>query len=70
MRIGIPKEIKQGENHVGMTPAGVTELIRHGHEVSVQFTYFQFASNRELTDAIIKVAASGDKKKKCQQGKP
>lgn len=108
MKIGIPKEIKQGENRVGMTPAGVAELIRHGHEVSVQhtagegsgfadgdyeqvgakvlptiadvyqwaemiikvkepiepeyklikpdqllFTYFHFASDRELTDAMI-----------------
>ena len=38
MRIGIPKEIKNNENRVGMTPAGVAELIRHGHEVSVQHT--------------------------------
>ena len=38
MKIGIPKEIKQGENRVGMTPAGVAELIRHGHEVCVQHT--------------------------------
>ena len=29
MRIGIPKEIKQGESRVGMTPAGVAELIKH-----------------------------------------
>lgn len=112
MKIGIPKEIKQGENRVGMTPAGVAELIRHGHEVSVQhtagegsgfsdddyqevgakilptikdvyqwaemivkvkepiapeyplirksqllFTYFHFASDRELTDAMIKSGA-------------
>ena len=28
MKIGIPKEIKQGENRVGMTPAGVDELIK------------------------------------------
>ena len=113
MKIGIPKEIKQGENRVGMTPAGVAELIRHGHEVCVQhtagegsgfadddytkvgatilptiddvyawaemivkvkepiapeyplirkgqllFTYFHFASDRELTDAMLKSGAS------------
>lgn len=112
MKIGIPKEIKQGENRVGMTPAGVAELIRHGHEVCVQhtagegsgfadddytkvgatilstiddvyawaemivkvkepiapeyplirkgqllFTYFHFASDRELTDAMLKSGA-------------
>ncbi|MBM6992645.1 MAG: alanine dehydrogenase [Prevotella sp.] len=38
MKIGIPKEIKQGENRVGMTPAGVHELINHGHQVYVQHT--------------------------------
>ena len=38
MRIGIPKEIKNNENRVGMTPDGVAELVRHGHEVFVQHT--------------------------------
>ena len=38
MIIGIPKEIKNNENRVGMTPAGVSELIHHGHEVYVQKT--------------------------------
>ena len=38
MKIGIPKEIKNNENRVGMTPAGVAELIRHGHQVVVQHT--------------------------------
>lgn len=38
MKIGIPKEIKNNENRVGMTPAGVAELVKHGHEVFVQHT--------------------------------
>ena len=38
MIIGIPKEIKNNENRVGMTPAGVAELVRHGHQVVVQHT--------------------------------
>ncbi len=38
MKIGVPKEIKNNENRVGMTPAGVAELIKHGHEVYVQHT--------------------------------
>ena len=109
MKIGIPKEIKNNENRVGMTPSGVAELVKHGHDVYVQhtagdgsgfpddsyvavgakilatieevyavadmivkvkepiapeyalvkkgqllFTYFHFASDRELTDAMIK----------------
>lgn len=38
MIIGIPKEIKNNENRVGMTPSGVHELVRHGHTVYVQHT--------------------------------
>lgn len=38
MIIGIPKEIKNNENRVGATPAGVKELIGHGHKVYVQHT--------------------------------
>ncbi len=38
MIIGIPKEIKNNENRVGMTPSGVKELVEHGHTVYVQHT--------------------------------
>lgn len=38
MKIGIPKEIKNNENRVGATPAGVKELVAHGHELFVQHT--------------------------------
>lgn len=112
MKIGVPKEIKDNENRVGLTPAGVAELIKHGHELFVQhtagegsgfpddlyekvgakilptiedvyatadmivkvkepiepeyplvrkgqvlFTYFHFASDKPLTDAMIKSGA-------------
>ena len=36
MIIGVPKEIKNNENRVGMTPAGVQEITKHGHTVYVQ----------------------------------
>ncbi len=36
MKVGVPSEIKVDEYRVGMTPAGVRELIEHGHEVVVQ----------------------------------
>ena len=113
MVIGIPKEIKNNENRVGMTPSGVHELVAHGHKVYVQhdagtgsgfsdeeylkagadilpsiddvygiaemiikvkepiepeyklvrkgqllFTYFHFASDRALTDAMLKSGAT------------
>ncbi|MGN0035925.1 MAG: alanine dehydrogenase [Bacteroidaceae bacterium] len=38
MLIGIPKEIKNNESRVAVTPAGVKEFIRHGHRVLVQHT--------------------------------
>ena len=78
MKVGIPKEIKNNENRVGMTPAGVAELVRRGHEecdmiVKVKepiepeyelvrkgqllFTYFHFACEKELTDAMLKSGA-------------
>src|ERR1700682_1612386 len=36
MRIGVPKEIKNNEYRVGMTPAAVRELTTRGHEVFVE----------------------------------
>src|SRR5690606_9528335 len=36
MIIGVPKEIKNNENRVAVTPAGVAEFVRHGHTVYVQ----------------------------------
>lgn len=38
MIVGIPKEIKNNENRVSMTPSGVYELIKRGHKVYVQHT--------------------------------
>lgn len=38
MKVGVPKEIKNNECRVGMTPAGVAELVKHGHTVFVQNT--------------------------------
>ncbi|RID86044.1 alanine dehydrogenase [Peribacillus asahii] len=36
MRIGIPKEIKNNENRVAITPAGVIALVSAGHEVFIE----------------------------------
>ncbi len=113
MIIGVPKEIKNNENRVAVTPSGVRELVDHGHKVYVQhtagdgsgfsdelyvsagaeilpkiedvysiaemiikvkepikqeyplirrdqvvFTYFHFASDRELTEAMIRSGAT------------
>ena len=113
MIIGVPKEIKNNENRVALTPAGAKELVRKGHSVYVQhtaginsgfpdedyvaagaqilptieavydiaemiikvkepieseyalvkkgqllFTYFHFASDRELTEAMLRSGAT------------
>ena len=36
MKIGVPKEIKNHEYRVGLTPAGVNALVRSGHAIAVQ----------------------------------
>ena len=36
MKIGVPKEIKNNENRVGMTPAGIYELVKRNHTVFIQ----------------------------------
>ena len=36
MRVGVPREVKNREYRVALTPAGVTELVRAGHEVLVE----------------------------------
>ena len=36
MRVGVPKEIKNHEYRVGLTPASVSELVANGHDVFVE----------------------------------
>ena len=36
MRVGVPREVKNREYRVALTPAGVTELVRAGHTVLVE----------------------------------
>ncbi|GGG15075.1 alanine dehydrogenase [Paenibacillus abyssi] len=36
MIIGVPKEIKNNENRVAITPAGVAQFIKHGHQVRIE----------------------------------
>jgi alanine dehydrogenase len=38
MRIGVPKEIKNNENRVALTPGGVITLLKNGHTVYVETT--------------------------------
>src|SRR3954454_24995860 len=36
MKVGVPTEIKTDEYRVALTPAGVRELVEHGHEIFIQ----------------------------------
>ncbi len=36
MRVGVPKEIKDHEDRVGLVPSSVAELVHHGHEVLIE----------------------------------
>ena len=59
MILGVPKEIKNNENRVGMTPfvkvkEPISDEYRLIREGQVVFTYFHFAADRELTEAMIR----------------
>lgn len=36
VKVGIPREVKNNEFRVAITPAGVHELVRHGHQVVIE----------------------------------
>jgi alanine dehydrogenase len=36
MKVGVPKEVKNNEYRVAITPAGVNELVTHGHDVYIE----------------------------------
>lgn len=55
MIIGVPKEIKNNENRVGLTPAGVKELVKKGHTVLIQHTA---GENSGFADALYEAAGA------------
>ncbi len=71
MRIGLPREIKDGENRVGLTPGAVTALVRRGHEVLVETGVGEgsFLSDEEYAEAgatIVPTAASMGRRNDCE----
>ena len=79
MRIGVPREVKNHEYRVAITPAGVHELTRHGHEVflerdagvgsSIPDADFVAAGAKILADAP-EVWAAGDLVLKVKEPQP
>lgn len=49
MVIGVPREMKNNENRVGLTPAGTHELVKRGHQVLIE-THAGAASGFRNTD--------------------
>jgi alanine dehydrogenase len=62
MRIGVPKEIKNNEFRVGLTPHSAAELVHHGHEVSIETGagLGSGLSDAEYVAAGAKIAANAD----------
>lgn len=62
MRIGVPREVKVQEYRVAITPAGVQELVRHGHEVLVERGAGEGSSIRDadLVSAGARLLTSAD----------
>jgi alanine dehydrogenase len=55
MIIGLPKEIKNNENRVALTPGGAKELVKRGHRLYVQHTA---GENSGFTDAGYEAAGA------------
>ncbi len=62
VKIGVPREIKNHEYRVAITPAGVHELVRLGHEVFIEFDAGAGSSipNLEFETAGAKILATAD----------
>ncbi|AWB46951.1 alanine dehydrogenase [Paenibacillus sp. CAA11] len=62
MRVGVPKEIKNNENRVAITPAGVETLVQAGHEVRIESSAGRGSgfTDEEYEDkgAIVKASAA------------
>ena len=55
MRVSVPKEIKDNEFRVALTPAGVHELVERGHEVIVEHGA---GAGSAISDADFKAAGA------------
>ncbi|NGO75625.1 alanine dehydrogenase [Streptomyces sp. YC504] len=62
MKVGIPREVKNNEFRVAITPAGVHELVRHGHQVFIEHDagVGSSISNEEFTAAGATILPTAD----------
>jgi alanine dehydrogenase len=57
--IGVPQEIKTGEFRVGMTPAGVKELVTRGHRVLIEQSAGVGSAPSDADDLVIPPSTHG-----------
>ncbi len=62
MKVGIPREVKNNENRVGLTPSGVSVLVDNGHQVYVETnaglgSQFTDADYKEAGATVVETAA-------------
>ena len=62
MKVGVPREVKNHEYRVAITPAGVHELVRNGHEVVIEARAGAGSSipDEDFTSAGAKILATAD----------
>jgi alanine dehydrogenase len=62
MKVGVPREVKNREYRVAITPAGVHELARHGHEVVIEANAGAGSSipDEDFTSAGAKILPTAD----------
>jgi len=62
VKVGVPKELKNHEYRVAITPAGVHEFVRHGHEVAIEVDagVGSSISNEEFAAAGARILATAD----------
>ena len=73
MKIGVPKEIKNNEYRVGLTPKSVVELVKNNHEVFVQANAGSEIGflNKDYEKAVewyTKAAEAGNANAQCNLG--
>jgi alanine dehydrogenase len=79
MLIGVPKEIKNHEYRVGLTPSSVKELVKHGHQVMIEqdagvaidFTNEEYvAAGAEIVSSAEEIFARGEMIVKVKEPQP
>ena len=67
MKVGVPTEIKPDEYRVAITPAGVREMVEHGHEVLIESGAGEGSA---ISDARLRAAGGDDRPRRRRRSSP